>query len=110
MNVKKRYLFCAFLFGVGISTLFGFISGYSNLYVSYPSFSSKAYRPSKPFSKDEFNISRYKSQVEQYRRDGESYIQAAYNDISSIQREINEAIDDVNSVVREYNSFIQYGY
>ncbi|MGB9687158.1 MAG: hypothetical protein ACPLYX_11750 [Rectinema subterraneum] len=48
--------------------------------------------------------------MEQYRLDGESYIQAAYNDISSIQIEINKAIDDVNSVVREYNSFIQYGY
>jgi len=110
MKPKKRYLFYAFLFGIGVSTLFGFVSGYSNLYGSYPSFSSKAYKPSKPFSKDEFSISRYKSQVEQYKRDGESYIQAAYNDISTIQREINNAIDDVNEVVQEYNRFVQFGY
>jgi hypothetical protein len=63
MECKKRHVIAAFLLGVSASTLFGFVSGFSNLYGSYPSFASKAYRPSKPFSKDEFSISRYRQQL-----------------------------------------------
>lgn len=110
MECKKRHVIAAFLLGVSASTLFGFVSGFSNLYGSYPSFASKAYRPSKPFSKDEFSISRYRQQVEQYRDDCESYIQAANNDIATIKREIQRAIDDTNAVVSEYNSFVRYGF
>jgi hypothetical protein len=110
MEVKKRHLIAAFLLGASISTLFGFVSSYSNLYGSYPSFASKAYRPSKPFSKDEYSISRYRQQVEQYRDDCESYIQAANNDIATIRREIQRAIDETNAVVSQYNSFIRFGF
>jgi len=110
MECKKRHVIAAFLLGASISTLFGFVSSYSNMYGSYPSFSSKAYRPSKPFSKDEYSISRYRQQVEQYRDDCESYIQAANNDIATIRREIQRAIDETNAVVSEYNSFVRFGF
>jgi hypothetical protein len=57
-----------------LSFVFGYVSSYSNLYGSYPRFSSKAMKPSKPWSKDSFTSSRYQQDVEQYRQDGENYI------------------------------------
>ncbi|OQB74016.1 MAG: hypothetical protein BWX92_03160 [Deltaproteobacteria bacterium ADurb.Bin135] len=89
---------------------YGFVSSYSNLYGGYPSFSSKAYKPSKPFSTDSYSIERYKRDVNQYVDDANNYITAANNDIRTIQQEIINARTEANNVVNEYNRYINYGF
>ncbi len=87
----------------------GFVIGGSNLGIGgYPSFSQ--YKPSVPFSKEQYAVDTYRNEVESYINAAEEYIQNAENDIQRIQDAINEATRDVNSVVDEYNFFVSSFY
>ena len=82
---------------------------YGNL-ITYPSFSMEQRRPRKPFSDDEFSLSNYQREAEEYVRRGKEYIENCDQDILSIQRERDDALDEINSFIREYNNFAKYGY
>lgn len=89
------------------SASMGFL--YGNL-ITYPSFSMEQRRPRKPFSDDEFSLSNYQREAEEYVRRGKEYIENCDQDILSIQRERDDALDEINSFIREYNNFAKYGY
>jgi hypothetical protein len=108
--MRKIFIIVLILLVISAVFAFGFISGYSNLYGPYPSFTSKARKPMRPFSKDSYLNEQYRYEVEQYVKDAKSYVQAAYNDIDTINDEISDAIDAANNVVQEYNSYIQFGF
>lgn len=109
--MKRRGVLLFFaLFFVFAALAFGFVNSFTNLYGGYPSFSSKVMKPSKPFGKDDFSISTYRRNVEQYISDAESYVRAANNDISTIEENISKATEEANTIVREYNNYIQFGY
>jgi hypothetical protein len=110
MWLSKKKIAIAVVVLVSLSFAWGYVNSYSNLVGSYPSFSSKTMRPSKPFGKDSWAASRYKSEVDEYRNDCQNYITAANRDIATINNEINKAINETNMVVREYNSWAAYGY
>ena len=88
------------------SASMGFL--YGNL-ITYP-FSMEQRRPRKPFSDDEFSLSNYQREAEEYVRRGKEYIENCDQDILSIQRERDDALDEINSFIREYNNFAKYGY
>lgn len=90
--------------------LFGYISSRSNILGIYPSFESKAIRPSKPYGKDEYSINRYKREVREYAEDAENYVKAGNNDIETIERAKSMAIQSANQVIEEYNRFMRSGY
>jgi hypothetical protein len=93
------------------SVAFGYVIGSSNLgLMGYPSFESTHYKPSKPLTRDEYSINRYKQEVKTYMEEARTYVESANNDIQRIHEEKNSVINDANDVVNEYNSYINYGY
>jgi len=108
--MKKRTLLAVCMLALGAVVAFAFVSGFSNLYGPYPSFSSKAMRPHKPFSKDKWALDSYRRDVEQYVEDANNYIRAASNDIDSINDAMRDARNEANQVVSEYNNYVTYGF
>lgn len=102
---KKIITACAVLLGLCLAA--GISLGYGNMML-YPDFNG--YKPSKPFSDDEWAADRYRREVMDYVSDCEEYVQNAQNDIQTIQRAIQTAIADANDVVEEYNRFVRTGY
>lgn len=111
MKISKTLFLSLLIFVASSSLAFGYYYGSSNFgYSGYPKFSQKSYPPSPPYSKDQWAISRYRSDVEQYQTDGRNYTQAARNDIRQIEQAIRQAESDVNQVVNSYNSRMRGGY
>jgi len=106
---KKAFLFIVLL-SIISGVLFAFVSSFSNLYGSYPSFNSKSYKPTKPFIKDSYYLKRYSDELDEYIQDAKNYIAAAKNDIQTIEDNISDAINDANDAVNEYNSYIRNGF
>ena len=80
---------------------------YGNLY-SYPTFDS--IRPHKPFSKEGWELERYRREVEEYVRNCEKYVNNAKDDIRRIHEAIEAAIADANKAVDEYNRYMRNGF
>jgi len=91
---------CVFFASVGYSF------AKSNLIGSYPSFSSHAFTPRPPLGKDEYSVSRYKSEVDKYIEKYEEYSMGAKNDLDDIDRKLNVAEREVNQVISDYRRFI----
>ena len=98
-------LLCSF------SVAFGYVVGSSNLPLSeYPDFDRYRYKkPSTPYSRNQYDDSRYRTEVENYVQDAKNYVEAANNDIQRIIEAKQEAIASANEAINEYNSYAR-GY
>lgn len=76
--MKKSVIFLVVLFLFITAFISGYAFGYygsSNLLGSYPSFREST--PYKPFDKNDYNIRKYRQDVEDYVSSAERYIEAA---------------------------------
>lgn len=91
------------------SSAFGFVFGGSNFdFMGYPKFDG--YKPTKPFSKDNYSMRTYKLDMESYLDEIKEYTKNGKNDIDRIIESINEANQEAAEAVREYNFFVETGY
>jgi len=106
--MKKSVIFVAVLFLFITVFMSGYAFGYygnSNLLGSYPSFSKS--KPYKPFDKSDWNIRKYRQDVEDYVSSAKKYIEAAKNDIGQINDNIEDAIDEADEVIEDYNRWLK---
>lgn len=93
------------------SLALGYAAGDSNLDVfGYPAFTSKHFKPVKPFVKDQYSVETYKGEVERYVQESQEYVKACDNDVDLVQLERHKAIQAANEAIDEYNNFVRYGY
>ena len=102
--MKKRMLITVFILLLCVTS--SAVGYYGN--IIYPTFDS--YKPNKPFSREQWELDRYRRDVEDYVQDCEEYVRNAENDIRAIQQAIKSAISDANNAVEEYNSFLRTGF
>ncbi|HML33908.1 MULTISPECIES: hypothetical protein [Sporomusa] len=109
---KTRLTFClAIILLCSTSIAFGYVIGSTNFDMfGYPEFSRKHIRPTPPYSRDSYSMSRYRTEVEDYLFQAKKYTEAANNDIDRIEEAKQDAIKAANEVVDEYNRFVKYGY
>jgi len=75
----------------------GYVYGGSNLgFSSYPEFDG--WRPSKPYSNDQYEADRYRRDVAEFRDAANEYAENANNDIQRIREASANAIDEANSI------------
>ena len=107
--MKKIILILLICFLCSSSAALGFVVGSSNFVLSeYPRFYKS--KPMKPIYKDSLSATMYQSDVENYTREADRYIDACKNDIQRIVENAEDARNSANAVIREYNNYIQYGF
>lgn len=106
--MKKTILIVLIILLCSMSIAFGYVIGSSNFPLAdYPAF--RGYPPSKPYSRDSFAMSSYRSEVESYVDSANRYVEACKNDIQRIIESAEKAKRDANNAIEEYNSFIKFG-
>ena len=107
---NKVMLGCLAILLCSTSIAFGYVLGGSNLSLGqYPSFTQYNYRPTRPYSNDQFSSERYRDEVKQYVEKAKEYAENCNNDVQRIYDAKSEAINEANLVVQDYNSYAQ-GY
>lgn len=109
--MKKVIILTLVVLLCSVSVAFGYVVGSSNLPLSeYPDFDKYHYKkPTVPYSHNQYDDSRYRTEVENYVEDARNYVEAANNDIKRIIEAKQEAIASANEAVNEYNSYAR-GY
>lgn len=105
--LKRSLLLTLIVLLCAVSASMGYYGG-SNMGYFYPSFSEIP--PSKPYSSDEYSISQYRREVEEYIAAAEEYVSNAKGDIELIRESINNATNEANAVIDEYNLWARTGY
>lgn len=109
--MKKIALLTLLILLCSFSVAFGYVIGSSNLPLSeYPDFDKYRYKkPTVPYSRSQYDDSRYRTEVENYVQDARNYVKAANNDIERIIEAKQEAVAAANEAVNDYNRYAR-GY
>lgn len=104
----KKIIFAVLIIMFVASDVPAIVFGGSNLGIfGYPEFSS--YRPSKPYSKNSYEVDSYSSNMKHYLSEIKDYLDNADNDIKRIREAMDQARREAENAVNEFNRFVR-GY
>lgn len=107
MKITKRFVVLVVFFSCLTSGTLGYVMGVTNFDMfGYPTFNNKSFRPTPPHSRDSNMVTSYSNQVNDFIRDARRYIQAADNDIRTIEIEKRDANRQLREVLEEYDRFM----